>query len=355
MALVGAGLARLARAGRSDNACVLTFHGLRQAPGPSAGCLDDSLHVPVDMFRRICHHLSRHYSVIPLSEMMEAVLFGRRLPPRAVAITFDDGYASNATLGLPVLKAFSLPATLFLTSGFVDEAEPLWFQRIDLAITRSSVVEFELTLGGRKHSFSLRSLDGRRRALTVLLRELKHLPDVEMRQAVLAIEEQLGAGPTPREEIPDVLRPLTWEQARALRASGLVEIEAHTCSHPILAHCDGAQVRREIMHCSERIEAELGRAPRLFAYPNGGPGDFNDTTRRALIDAGMTAAFTTAPGFVARNLDAMALPRFGGPESVCQAEATASGAFDLFKALRGRLKHVLHPAQQAPALSLPTS
>lgn len=302
------GLARLARQKDTGQGAILTFHGLRQ-DGEPAGVLDDGLHLPVSVFRQISAHLGQHYQVISLTEMVRLSASGQALPARSVALTFDDGYASNYHLAFPVLKEFGLLATVFLTTGFLDQTESLWFQEMDLAMQAK----------------------GDDADLSTTLASLKKRPTEDMRSAVAAYCAE-AAMPKVR---PAVTLPMTWEMAREMQASGLVELGGHTHSHPILTRCSAEQQRFEIVHCAERLRAELGRDPKLFAYTNGGPEDFSPELGALLAEAGFEAAFTMMSGRVKAGLQAYELPRYGSPVSLWEAEATASGAFEMLREWRG--------------------
>lgn len=303
--LVLCGLAGLARGQLAGQGCILTFHGLRRAD-VDPGVLDRELHLPVELFRRVCSHLARHYHVMPLSEMVWKVSHGQALPEHAVALNFDDGYASNHELALPVLKEFGLPATVFLSTGFLDEGRPLWFHEADLAMTRQGAST---------------------RRLARALRRLKTLPEERMRAEVAGLVSEAGG----LGELPEVLRPLTWQQAREMQAGGLVEFGGHTHTHPILSRCTVERQREEIVQCRDRMEAELGRRPRLFGIPNGYPADFNKATLAELAAAGFEHAFTMTPGRVKASCHPLKIPRYGAPVSVWETEATASGAFELVR------------------------
>lgn len=288
-------------------AAVLTFHGLCQ-DGQATGVLDASLHLPVSVFHAVCRHLKASYQVMPLLEMTQAVLAGRSLPSRAVAISFDDGLASNYHLGFPVLSELGLPATIFLATGFLDGTHPLWFQEVDRAMKArgSSAAE-----------------------LATRLAHLKNLPDALMRGEVRKLVEGCAQAES------EVARPMSWEQAREMQAGGLVAFGGHTHTHPVLSRCTRAQQAEEIRVCRDRMTEELGTAPCLFAYTNGGPGDFTSETQELLAAHGFQAAFTMMPARLAVGLPSHALPRYGNPTSVLEAEATASGAFELVKQWRG--------------------
>src|SRR3569623_700572 len=95
------GIARLARHWRPSDACILTFHGVRDG-SDNVELLDLDQHVTLELFSEVCAHLEAHYAVLPLREIVEARSAVKSLPARTVAITFDDGYVSNYTLAYPV-------------------------------------------------------------------------------------------------------------------------------------------------------------------------------------------------------------------------------------------------------------
>ena len=312
-ALVVCGVAMMARYLFAGQGAVLAFHGLRADAEPT-GVLDESLHLPISVFRTICQHLAAKYQVMPLTEMAATLAAGEKLPSKAVAITFDDGYASNYELGFPVLREFGLPATIFLATGFLDRTYPLWFQQVDLA------------LGINQRGALTESL-----AKKLVL--LKTLPDSEMRLQVHRLVER--AGDTLLEKNPAVTQALTWDQVREMQATGLIEFGGHTHTHPILARCSLEQQAREIETCSNRIQEELGVSPTLFAFPNGGLGDHSQETLRLLKAAGFTSAWTMVSGRASARHSIMEMPRYGAPESGWETEATVSGAFELLKHWRG--------------------
>lgn len=312
---------------------VLTFHGLR-APDDDL-LLDKPLHTPVEVFRAICRHLAENYRVVPLRDLVPDSQPAARAITDGVAITFDDGYASNYELAFPVLREFGLPATIFLTSGFLDRTVRLWFHRIEQALMRTRLEHFCIEIGGRRIEVSLESPSARADALGILLREIKSLPQEDIDEQVTRIESGLQVDMNPDASAePPTHRPLTWAQAREMQSSGLIELGGHTHRHWILGRCRTETAEFEIMHSAERITAELGRAPRLFAYPNGQPGDYSPTTIETLRRAGYVAAVTTSAGGIGGDGRAFELPRYGAPASLPEAAATVSGLFELLKSLR---------------------
>ncbi len=336
--LVGLGLGWSARRSLDGTLRILTFHGLTEGSPEHGPPLDDSLHLPVELFEAICRHLAGHYTVIPLLEAVAAIRDTRPLPTNAVAITFDDGYRSNHELALPVLQSFNLPATIFLTTAFVDGTDPLWFQRVDWALATTARKNPAITLGETRVNLALGDRESRQKALAAVVVELKKLPRKQLLASLDEIDDTLGVTCPDSNLFPAPMRPLTWNQIRAMQVSGLVEFGGHTHHHPIMARCAPECVQSEIETCRDRMATELGRRPQLFAYPNGGLADFDTDCERLLRDAGFIASFSTIPKPVDGASDLLRMPRFGSPESVIEAEATVSGAFTVASRLKKQFR-----------------
>jgi peptidoglycan/xylan/chitin deacetylase (PgdA/CDA1 family) len=309
MVTVLGGLSLLARGRGMGSGSVLTFHGLYDETQGEIGVLDDSLHLSRALFELICQHLAEDHQVMSLLDMVRCLAHGQELPLNAVAITFDDGFLSNHELALPILERYALPATIFLCTGFLDNPHSMWYQQVDLAYAAGARLP-DVVADLPSH-----------------LRYLKEMKDPELRQLVA---QMCGSVSLP-ETLPAVMRPMSWQQARLMKASGLIEFGGHTHTHPILAQCTLAQQVQEVQGCWDRIVAELGIEPRLFAYPNGHNGDFTAETQRIVAETGFEAAFTMQSGRLQAGLQAMALPRYGCPQSIWEAEATVSGALEWLK------------------------
>lgn len=340
VALVGSGVAGLARIRDTHEASILSFHGLCEGMGTDR-VLDWSLHLPLEIFRRVCAFLASNYSVVSLQSVVDRLKAGEKLEPNSVVLTFDDGYASNYHLAWPVLREFNLSATIFVTTGFLDGTEPMWFQRLDQALGTSVKPFLDWKSPHGKDRLPLGTREKRQRALGRLLPELKHMPDEDMLGEIDRIEQALGTEPPAVGALPEPMRPMTWQQVWELAATGLIDFGGHTHTHPVLSRCRPEAMRGEIFTCHERLRQELGRAPRLFAFPNGGQGDYSDGTLALLREVGFESACTMRNGRIDQNSSLMELPRYGSPESVWEVEATVSGAFEAVKAWRETARNTL--------------
>jgi peptidoglycan/xylan/chitin deacetylase (PgdA/CDA1 family) len=187
-----------------------------------------------------------------------------------VAITFDDGYADNALAAAPLLEAHAAPATVFVVAGAVGSGRAFWWDRL-------------AGLVGPEGYW----------------REWGRLRILQAGQ----IEEELEAlGAAPATEG----RPLNEDELVTLPA-GLVEIGAHTLTHPSLPALAADDQRREIAGSRERLEELLGRRVEAFAYPYG---DYDRTTVRLVKRSGFRVACTIHENRLSRLSSPFLLPRY---------------------------------------------
>ncbi|NDP41129.1 MAG: polysaccharide deacetylase family protein [Aromatoleum sp.] len=287
--------ALVAAAGVRGRLSVLIYHRILPEP-------DDvnRWDVTAAEFERQMRALRESFSPLPLSEALER-LAKRSLPRRAVAVTFDDGYADNAEVALPILRRCGVPATFFVATGYLNGGR-MWNDSVVEAIRRLPGPTADLRPVGLG-VLDIGDSDRRRDAIAGILGRWKYeaATDREARATAVAVL----AGLLPMRDL--MMRD---DQVRCLRAAGM-EIGAHTVSHPILARCADADAEREIVD-SGRYLAELLREPiPLFAYPNGRPGKDYEARHVAMVRrAGYRAALSTAPGVAVAETDRYQLPRF---------------------------------------------
>ncbi len=243
--------------------------------------------------------LARIFNVMPLGDAVAALAAGR-LPSRALAITFDDGYADNATLALPVLLRHRCAATFFIATGFLDGGRMFNDSIIEaVRVAGPSLDLSDVGLG----TYELASIAQRRAAIDSLIGLLKYRPLAERDERISAIAQRVGR------LLPNDLM-MTRQQVRMLADAGM-ELGGHTANHPILAHCSYKAAEREIAGGRDEL-AEIIRQPiALFAYPNGQPlRDYDADHVEIVRRLGFAAAVSTCGGTADADSDRYQLPRF---------------------------------------------
>jgi peptidoglycan/xylan/chitin deacetylase (PgdA/CDA1 family) len=244
--------------------------------------------------------LHRAANVVSLEDALVRLSRGEQLPPLAVALTFDDGYADAVDVVAPVLLRRRLPATFFLCPGFLDRSSvPAW-EVVSWAVCSAEARSLDWA-GNR---FTLGSSASRRRLARRITAELKQTDRVHRDLAVA--------------EIVEMCRPsrgigLDRLLLNAAGAARLVElgfaVGSHTVMHSILSGEAEAEQKEEIAGSREALSRMLGIEPSVFAYPNGQWGDFTAKTMQLVADAGHPFAVTTVPGRNDPTMPAHALRR----------------------------------------------
>ncbi|MBX3601543.1 MAG: polysaccharide deacetylase family protein [Rubrivivax sp.] len=251
-----------------------------------------------DMHLRL---LRRHFHVLPLGRALSLLNDGA-LPAGAVAITFDDGYADNAEVALPILQRHGLAATFFVATGFLDGGRMFNDSVIEcLRHTRLQQVDLaEFGLG----RLPLTTAAERRAAIDALLPRVKYLGLAEREHFL----DQLHAL-TGRPALPGDLM-MRSRQVVELHRAGM-EIGGHTVHHPILRLLPEADAEREIRAGRERLQALTDAPVQVFAYPNGQPGkDYGEREVAIVRRLGFLGAVSTRRGTVTTASDRHQLPRF---------------------------------------------
>lgn len=286
---------------------VLTFHGVTAAP-PRNICNYEGMHLELPVFTRLMEHVASRYQAVPLGRVVDWLEGRSAAPERAVVVTFDDGFRNILTTAAPVLQRLHIPATLFVATDFVFEGRMLWTDRLLSALALTGEARVEVEWNNESHALDLRDdarkIDANRRLRAVC----KALPQTERVALVERVIDQLGVEESRLPGAWDDQRPLDPSELKQLPEAG-IEVGSHTCSHPIVSRLEPREAKRELEESKRRIEAATGRPCLDFAYPNGGPGDFNPQTHHAVKAAGYRCAVTTIKRRVARTDGCFEIPR----------------------------------------------
>ncbi|MGE0257070.1 MAG: polysaccharide deacetylase family protein [Alphaproteobacteria bacterium] len=265
-----------------DGVAILAYHGVRDDSLPRSAMQGAELHVGARRLAEHCEVLRELCTPITAAQFLAAARDGRPLPPRAVLLTFDDGYASWRSHALPMLERFEVPAVMFLCTDPIARGVRFWFDAVAEQQGPAAVAA------------------------------MKRLPYAAWRAAAGRCEMAARPG--------DPHAPLTVDDVRALASSPLVELGGHTVTHPILANASAAEQQVEVEGCARAIAAWTGTPPRLFAYPNGRPGvDYSPETV-SLVRATFDDAFAVGDAFACPPRHAGEHRRFLMLDSVSGAE-----------------------------------
>lgn len=292
----------LSPAGARARLNILIFHRVLPQPDP---LFPDE--VDAARFDELLAWTRAWFNVLPLDEAIARHADGS-LPARAAALTFDDGYADNHDVALPLLQRHGLPCSFFVATGFLDGGR-MWNDTLIEAVrhTRLPVLDLRGLQDGRGEDLgqhAITDVASRRAALGALIGRVKYLPPQPRVLCVDAIAARAEVKPA-----DDLM--MSSEQVRNLRRAGM-QIGAHTVSHPILATLDEREAGDEIARSRDALQGLLGEKVGLFAYPNGKPGtDYLPEVHPRLVrELGFDGAVSTRWAAARRGDDVFQIPRF---------------------------------------------
>ena len=298
-------------------ASILLYHSVG-----STGVFQDNV-VREKVFREQIAFLRKKYMVVPLTEIMDHLQFGKRIPSTWVAITFDDGYRDNVETALPILKEEGMMATFYPTVEVVENGEPFFYDMIHAIVQKSVKPEINVKIKGWEKTFPLRNAQDKEDAILRIVLEIrKERPEkrqefVESLRGVCAVEGN----------IKDTLKGIYMTKSHVieLEKNGM-EVGSHTLTHPNLPTLTEDELRQEIEKSKRWLETVLRKSVKGFSYPFGKRHNFNDQVLSNVRKAGYAYAVSTEYGKVHENTDLYELPRIGVRNaSLCRLKVNLLG------------------------------
>ena len=289
---------------------ILMYHGFTDKKNHEGIENYQGKHINNELFRSQIKYIIKHYHVISLDQYIECCTKGERLPEKSIIITIDDGYKSNYTLAFPIFKEFDIPATIFLTTDFVDNNNFLWVDRLEYTIDHTESKDLKLRIGDEELTFPLNTRQDKIFCEKCLRLRLKSMEYQLIEKTIKETEDKLNVRISEKTNGPKIYEPLEWNEVLEMAKTSKVNIGSHTHKHLILARYDNEVIQNELTVSKKIIERETGINTRLFCYPNGASGDFNAKTKLIIMESGYSCALTTISGMNNEFSDLFELKRF---------------------------------------------
>jgi len=245
-------------------------------------------------------YLKQHFRIVHPNDFEHESQSGAGNGKPAMVLTFDDGFANNATIARPILEELQMAAVFFVSTRHLEPGRYLWFIHARALFTLWPGNRIRLL--GR--TWKLESPVTRQQALWAFMRETPAA-------SIEGIYQELSRYPVETfvepEIIEDELRGMSEAEVAAVSKSRLIVIGAHTCNHPYLTTCTTTQLAAETIGAKATLDRICGRAITTFAYPSG---DYNDAVASAVKRAGFEIAFAVNPHTQLADAS-MAIPRKG--------------------------------------------
>jgi len=237
-------------------------------------------------------YIRHNMTPVSLGRVLEHLSGGEPLPPDAVAVTFDDGFSDTYSRAFPILRRHRIPASVFVTTGYVDSREPFWFELIAQIVMRVAPRSISLPESPRALPRGSSQMH-RRRCLQELLSILKSLPNERRMQLISQWSERFAPFIDP--SVTNMARPLTWLEIEEMSDCG-IDFGSHTVTHPNLTRVRDEELMWELSESKRVLEQRVGRDVRTLAYPIGTRSAYDVRVMEAARRCGFGLAVSYVPG-----------------------------------------------------------
>jgi peptidoglycan/xylan/chitin deacetylase (PgdA/CDA1 family) len=298
-------------------------------------------HDPV-MLRETLEQLRReHYTILSLEEAVRRLQERLDFPDRSLVFTIDDGYFDFAEVGAKVFSDFDCPATVFVTTGFLEGTLWHWWDHIDHVIRQTKAKTLSLKFNKTILPINIEAATDRSFLAAQIALDCTKLSESARKDFITALataaDVEIPAQPPVR------YAPLSWTDTRRLEEQG-ISFGPHTVTHPILIQTTEADAEWQISESWKILQQRVARPLPIFAYPNG---DYGSREVELVARAGLVAAVTTEQTYACvESLHAVEhgsfmIPRFAYPEYSANVRLTAAGFTRVSAAVRRTLQFSL--------------
>ena len=284
---------------------ILLYHGVTETP--SAGIENYAgKHIAAGLFAAQMETLRRHCAVLSIDEVVDLSRHGRPFPPRAVVVSFDDGFANNYTIAAPILDALRIPAVFYISSGMVNTNLMFWVDELEDCLNLTAAAAIAVTLE-RPHEFALSNREERILALDTIKAYGKRAP-APIRDRIRS-EVVHATGVEPRAEHAANYRTITWDQLRTMAANPLFTVGGHSLYHDILSEMPAARMQENGRLSLDLLAYQLQGPIVHYSYPEGQPHHYNEQVIEALKRYGVICCPSAIHGLNQRGTDLFHLRR----------------------------------------------
>ena len=289
----------------TQGAVIFLFHGVIARQEHSIRNYTGK-HLLQPLFESCMARLSRKGTALSMDEILAISKKRAPFPPNSFAVTFDDGFENNLTLAAPILRHWRIPATVYLTTSFIESNQMSWIDRIERAVEETQAKEIRLETNLSPHS--LQHQNGKIEFLKAVRIHAKTRTECCPHRLADEICEELGI--VRGDQSDDALdKKLNWKQVAEARASGILHFGGHSHTHAILSFLSTEQLDAELDTSLGLLRERGGVGPIHYSYPEGLAHCFSDQVIQAMRKRGVECCPTAIEGVNTEGRDPFRLFR----------------------------------------------
>lgn len=299
---------RLFRYFKRKNAIILCYGGITESKKTRYLWNSDGRYVESKKFRRQIRYLKKHYLIKYPSEIASSIeKFG--IPPeKTAAITFDYGYRNTYLNAIKPIIESSIPFGFSIVTSFMQKGEPIWYDRLELAISKSRGKEIKVKVGGYYIDENISSF--RRKAKTYqLLKTIGSALDFQKREMFLKeIENQTNYSIKEERDIPDDCQNMNLSQISEVIESG-AELGSNSSNLVDLRNIPRQKLLEEIYESRNALNRISDNKCSFFVLPMWFGGKKDESIQEIIEKSGYSFAVTNVSSLIENNSNPFLLPR----------------------------------------------
>ena len=258
---------------------VIMFHRVIEPADPRWHSCDPDYTLDAALFERCLAFFRRHYRIVSVDDVLAARRDGTRLPPRALLITFDDGWKDNVDFALPRLRATGMPALLFVVADVVGRRLPFYQERLVGGWRLGKVSATDLmAAAGQPDTRSDNSIGALRRAIAAL----EELGDSEREASLAGFAEAMD----------DSHRHMVVSEELVQLEQGGVTIGLHGKTHTPMTRASDLDAELGAARGQVAPHLEPATPPVTMSFPHG---RYTPAIAARAREAGYELIFTSDP------------------------------------------------------------
>lgn len=258
-------------------------------------------HMGASLFAKCIKLLSKVGQPFSMEDLLQSHMQKKNLPPKSFAITFDDGFENNLSVASPILYDFNIPATIYITTEFIEQNAMSWIDKIEFALEHTSIkvisanwLKKKITIDNKKSKLNL---------LDNIRIYVKNTKEVDPYIFSSEICDQLGFSKLNSSDDP-IDKKMSWDQVSKANKSDLLTIGGHSHTHQILSFLDNTQLSYELDTSMKLLKDKADIVPRHYSYPEGLKHCYSQNVIKELKKRGVLCCPTAIEGvnFIADDL-----------------------------------------------------
>jgi len=222
-------------------------------------------HITAEYFSKIIENLCNSGSPVSLPDIVTAYIEKRPLPKRSFAITFDDGFENNYSVAAPILRKYQVPATFYITTGFIESNTMSWIDMIEYAVEIIGDIEIKLpylAINGKYTTVEQKK---------ELLDRVRRLVKMDRQINPYAFAADFCHSLDVEHFYPDPFldQKMNWIQICELHKDPLFTIGGHSHTHRNLAYLGQTDLEQEIETSISKLQEHLECKITHYSYPEG--------------------------------------------------------------------------------------